>query len=194
MNTDKSLRNLSLLMARAVLGGTMAAHGAQKMFGAFDGSGLKGTTGMMESFGFTPGEPYARALAATELGSGALIALGAFGPVGPAMLLAVMYSAVELVHKPKGYFNTEGGFEMNAMFVVIAMLLATEGYGAYSFDGLFGLHERLGPTIGWAALLGGLGGALAMLSQRKPPSDAQAPHSHSSNTQTGEIESPVGAS
>ncbi len=193
MNTDKVFRNLSLLTARVALGGSIAAHGAQKMFGSFDGPGIDGVTQMMESFGFRPGEPYAQALAATELTSGALISMGALGPVGPAMLLSVMLSAVELVHKPKGFFNQNGGYELNIMFATIALLLANEGYGDYSFDALIGLHEKTGPTLGWLALAGGAATAISILSRRETPQQTQRqPDQQGRQTaETGETEAPA---
>jgi putative oxidoreductase len=41
-----------LLLLRVVVGGTMAAHGAQKLLGWFDGPGLGGVRKMLGSFGF----------------------------------------------------------------------------------------------------------------------------------------------
>ena len=41
-----------LLLLRVVVGGTMAAHGAQKLLGWFDGPGLTGVQGMLRNFGF----------------------------------------------------------------------------------------------------------------------------------------------
>ena len=38
-------RNLALLSGRLVLGGYLAAHGAQKLFGSFDGYGIEATSG-----------------------------------------------------------------------------------------------------------------------------------------------------
>jgi uncharacterized membrane protein YphA (DoxX/SURF4 family) len=46
--------NTALLILRLVLGTSMAAHGAQKLFGWFGGYGLKGTGGFFESIGFRP--------------------------------------------------------------------------------------------------------------------------------------------
>src|SRR5438105_2118415 len=44
---DRPAVNLSLLLIRITVGGIFAAHGAQKMFGAFDGPGLSNMVKMM---------------------------------------------------------------------------------------------------------------------------------------------------
>ena len=49
------------LAVRLLLGGYIAAHGAQKLFGWFGGHGLGGTGGFMESLGFRPGSSRSRA-------------------------------------------------------------------------------------------------------------------------------------
>jgi putative oxidoreductase len=189
MDIDKTLRDVALLVSRVTLGGTMLAHGAQKMFGIQGGPGIEGTAKMMHSLGFRPGERYAPLLAATEVTSGALMSLGAFGPVAPAMLLAVMLVAVETVHRPKGYFNANGGYEMNTMFVLTALLLANEGYGSYSIDEMLGLRAKMRPMHAWMAMLGGIAGALLILSQRtteEQPQQAPSRPGQGSRTQTTE--------
>jgi putative oxidoreductase len=167
MNIDKTLRDVAVLAARLTLGGTIAAHGAQKLFGAFDGPGPDKAAQMMHSLGMRPGDRYATMASATELTAGTLIGLGALGPIGPALLTAVMLVAIETVHRPKGYWNSEGGFEMNAMYLSLAVLLANHGYGAFSFDELTGLSKRIRPLHGWLAIAGAVAGALGVLSQRE---------------------------
>ncbi len=49
------MRDLGLTVMRGVTGGLMAGHGAQKLFGAFEGPGLQGTAGFMEMLGLRPG-------------------------------------------------------------------------------------------------------------------------------------------
>src|SRR5207249_10241889 len=44
-----------ILVLRLVVGLTLAAHGAQKLFGWFGGGGLTGTGGFLEQLGFVPG-------------------------------------------------------------------------------------------------------------------------------------------
>src|SRR5207245_5216835 len=43
------MRDLGLLVLRLTVGGLLAGHGAQKLFGWFGGFGLKGTAGWVES-------------------------------------------------------------------------------------------------------------------------------------------------
>ena len=82
--------DLAFLFARVMIGLLMAAHGAQKLFGWFGGHGLKATGDFMGKLGFQPARLFATAAALGEFTSGLLIALGLFGPVGPAILVAVM--------------------------------------------------------------------------------------------------------
>jgi putative oxidoreductase len=166
MNLDKTLRDLALLGARLALGGTMAAHGAQKMFGSFGGPGPEKAAQMMHSLGFRPGARHATTASAAELTSGTLIALGALGPIGPALLTSVMIVAIETVHRPKGYFASGGGYEMNVMYLALALMLANVGYGSLSFDELVGLAKHMRPGFAWLAIGGAVAAAIATLSQR----------------------------
>ena len=57
MNTDKSREGLTaldwaLLATRVLVGVVFAAHGAQKLFGAFGGHGLAGIVGMLGPVGY----------------------------------------------------------------------------------------------------------------------------------------------
>lgn len=166
MERDSAARDAAALVARAVVGGSIAAHGAQKLFGWFDGPGMKGTADMMKNLGFRPAHRYARAAALAELASGTLIALGALGPVGPATLASVMTTAVASVHLPKGYFNTSGGFEMNAMYAAAGLMLATNGYGRLSVDEALGLRDKLPPWLSLAAFFAGIGAGIATYARR----------------------------
>lgn len=73
------LRNISLLVLRLTLGGMLAGHGAQKLFGWFGGYGLKGTAGWLESLGMKPGNIWAAGASASEFGGGTLTTLGLSG-------------------------------------------------------------------------------------------------------------------
>src|ERR1700682_1124116 len=100
-----------LLVARLVFGTVMAAHGAQKLFGWFGGYGIAGTGGFFESVGFRPGRALALAAGIGETASGLLMALGLFGPIGPAVMLSVMVVASSL-HWSNGLFAMSNGIEL----------------------------------------------------------------------------------
>ena len=165
MKRENATRDAAALVARVVLGGSIAAHGAQKLFGWFGGPGIKGTTEMMKGLGFRPADRYALAAGTAELASGALIALGALGPVGPATLASVMSTAVASVHLPKGYFNQNGGFELNAMYAALGLMLA-EDYGRISVDQAMGLRGKYPSWLALAAFFGGIGAGVATYARR----------------------------
>jgi len=73
-------RDLALLSGRIVLGGYLAAHGAQKLFGSFDGYGIEATSAGFDSLGLKPGAFFARVAGVSELAGGALVALWVAGP------------------------------------------------------------------------------------------------------------------
>src|SRR5438093_4107152 len=104
-----AVADLGLLGMRLVVGGLLAGHGAQKLFGAFKGPGLKGTAGWLESIGLTPGSRWAPLAGASEFGGGVLTASGMLSPLGPITLLAPMAMATGKVHWGKPIWAMEGG-------------------------------------------------------------------------------------
>ncbi len=172
MHDDDSIRDVALLFARGVLGASIAAHGAQKLFGWFGGPGLEGATGFMKSLGFSDPAQAAKAGSITEIAAGTLIATGTFGPVGPALLCAVMTTAVATVHFKNGYWNTDQGFELNTMYALAAGLLALNGYGRLSVDRPLGLYKRRNSLVALIGLAAGVGGGIFMASQRGSQSES----------------------
>jgi putative oxidoreductase len=154
-----------LLLGRVVLGLLMAAHGSQKLLGWFGGYGIAGTGGFMESLGFRPGKFFAAAAGATEFAGGVLIALGLFGPLGPAMVISTMVVAIATVHWAHGPFAQNNGYELPLLYAVGAASLALIGYGAYSIDAL--LQLTWSETVIWAVLAVGVLGGLGNLLVRK---------------------------
>src|SRR5689334_8026662 len=128
-----------LFVARVVLGGLMAAHGAQKLFGWFGGYGIAGTGGFFEELGFRPGRAFAAAAGAAETIGGLLVALGFLGPIGPAAVLSVMIVAAIAVHWGHGVFATSNGVELPLLYAAGAAALALTGPGGYSLDAALGL-------------------------------------------------------
>jgi putative oxidoreductase len=159
-----------LLLIRVVLGGILAAHGSQKLFGWFGGHGLAGTGRWLESTGLRPGRVYAAVNGLAEFGGGALLVLGLLTPLGAAAVAGVMFVAIATVHWRNGFFNSAGGYEFNLLIVAAAIGLAFTGPGTISIDHLAG-WTLAGPVWGLAAL--GLSAAAAgsVLAMRKPRSE-----------------------
>src|SRR5437660_1748037 len=132
-------KDLGLLLIRVGVGATVAAHGAQKLFGWFGGGGLEGTASMFEKGGFNPAKQHAMAAGLTEAGAGTLLALGLATPAAGAALAGNMAVAGEL-HKPAGFFVTKGGFEYPMMLGITGAGLSLSGAGEFSVDRLLGFR------------------------------------------------------
>lgn len=134
------MKNMGLLIGRLVLGGFMAAHGAQKLFGWFEGPGLKGTHGFMENLGMRPGKVWGSMVAVGETSGGVMTALGLLNPLGPLNIMAAMTVATRRVHWKTPLWASAGGAELPATNFALAALLAVAGPGTYSLDRLIGLR------------------------------------------------------
>lgn len=164
MGNSNKARDLGLLGLRVTVGGTLAYHGAQKLFGAFGGHGIEGTAQFFESAGFAPGKPNAVAAGLGEL-SGAALALGVGTPLAAAGGVGAMIGASSL-HAANGFSATDGGFEYNLVLGAAAAALALTGPGKYSVDHLLGYRFNR-PTLAALALSGAVAGGLATVSRRR---------------------------
>jgi putative oxidoreductase len=161
------IRDIALLGARLAVGGGMAAHGAQKALGWFEGPGPENAGKMMHSLGFRPGKSYAELAAWNEIASGALIAAGLGGPVGPAMLISNMIVAQTTVHWPNGCFAQKGGIELGVLYGAAALAFAATDFGGVSMDAVIGTREKLrDPVLTTLVLAGAIAGALLILNGR----------------------------
>jgi len=134
---DSTARDLGLLALRVGVGGALVAHGAQKLFGWFGGSGLDQTGAMFEQLGFRPGKLNALAAGLGEAGGGALLVVGLGTPGASAAVAGTMIVASSM-HVDKGFFATKGGFEYPAVLGWSAAALALTGPGALSLDHVLG--------------------------------------------------------
>lgn len=156
----------ALLVLRLVVGGAFAAHGAQKLFGAFGGHGIEGTAGFFEQIGLRPGKLHAWAAATAESFGGLAIALGIVTPIPVAALIGVMTAAVLTVHLKNGFFNTNQGYELNLVLAAALFALAGIGAGAWSLDSALGI-DLTGAAWALGALgVGILGGLAAVIGGR----------------------------
>jgi len=164
---------IGLLILRLFVGLTLAAHGAQKLFGWFGGYGLAGTGGFLEQLGFFPGKRHALFAGLAELVGGLLLALGFATPLAATLIISVMFVAIATVHLKHGFFNHNQGYEYNLTLAVVALSIAIIGAGPLSVDAALGLQDA-GPVWGLAALLAGVGGGAVQLAGRKVPAPQKA--------------------
>jgi putative oxidoreductase len=157
-----------LLIARLIVGIAMAGHGSQKLFGWFGGHGPAGTGGFFEQLGWRPGALFAVAAGLAELGGGVLTALGLLNPIGPALVVMVMIVATLAVHRTKGFWAANGGWELNGAYIAASLAFAFAGPGAYSLDALIGFDALGTPVRVWIVLAIAVVLALGNVAVRRP--------------------------
>ena len=142
-----------MIVLRVVAGLALAAHGSQKLFGLFGGSGPTGTRTFFAGLGFRA--PLAMAFVAglSELGGGLLFAFGLLTPFAALAIAVVMLNAIASVHWKKGFFNSAGGFEYNLLIIATGVAVTAAGPGRFSLDHAFG----------WAGNISGPWWALAVV-------------------------------
>src|SRR5438067_8441894 len=142
-----------MILLRVVAGLALAAHGSQKLFGSFGGSGPAGTRKFFAGLGFRT--PLAMAFIAglSELGGGLLFAFGLLTPFAALAITIVMLNAIATVHWKKGFFNSAGGFEYNLLIIAAALAITANGPGRFSLD----------YVVGWAGSISGPWWALAIV-------------------------------
>ncbi len=158
--TELQTLGIGLLIARAIIGLLMAAHGTQKLFGWFGGVGLNVTGEFMTTIGFNQGRAFAAIASIVEITSGLLIALGSLGPVGPALMISVMIVAAMTVHWKNGLFAGKNGIEIPLLYASLALVFAVVGFGPYSLDAMLGIHNPWAPSFTWAVIAIGIAGGL----------------------------------
>ena len=146
------MRSLGVLIVRLVVGGLLAGHGAQKLFGWFGGAGLQGTSAWMESMDLRPGPAWARLAGGSELVGGLLTALGFLNPLGPIAAMGAMSVAWAKVHLGSPVWSTKGGAELPLTNLAVLSALTIAGPGRLSLDSLLGV--RIPRLFGLAALAG----------------------------------------
>ena len=148
---------LGLTVLRTVLGVLFIGHGTQKLFGWFEGQGLRDTGDSFDSIGLKPGRPQATTAGVSETVGGALIATGFMTPVGAALITGVMTQAIRSVHAGKGPWFDEGGWEYNVVLIATVFAIADLGPGDWSLDHAFDTRHA-GPLWATAALGAGVAG------------------------------------
>lgn len=131
---------LGLLIARVVIGLTLAAHGAQKLFGWFGGSGFSKQVNGMKGQGYKPAWLWAFFACLGEVGGGLSLAAGLLTPLGAAGIVGAMVMAIAKVHWKNGFWNGKRGIEFPLALLAVAVEFGIAGPGDYSLDALLNLH------------------------------------------------------
>lgn len=133
---DRPAVDFSLLVVRVIVGIIFAAHGAQKLFGAFGGPGLAAVVEMMGPLGYlvTVGELFGR------LG----LVVGFLTRFSAAALIVIMIGAIAMVHGKNGFFLSSNGFEFNLALIGLLVPILLAGPGKYSIGRALPLPRSAG--------------------------------------------------
>lgn len=130
----KTNNNLAPLALRLPVGIIFAAHGAQKLFGAFGGYGLEGTGQWMASIGLQPGYLMALLAGSAEFFGGVFILLGLLTRPTALVLAFTMLVAIVTVHLDNGLFMSNNGYEFGLALLAASVSLAFSGAGRLGLD------------------------------------------------------------
>jgi putative oxidoreductase len=159
------MTSIALFVIRAVVGGLLAGHGAQKLFGWFGGGGPEGTAMMLTALKVRPPERWAIVGGASEFVGGILTALGLLNPLGPFLAIGAMATATLTAHKDKPIWGTKGGAELPVTNIAALLAVALAGPGMVSLDAIFG--TRVPWWFSFLALAG-VGGGVALAIRPAP--------------------------
>ena len=131
------MTSLALLVLRVTVGGLLAGHGAQKLFGWFEGPGPEGATMFMASLKLQPARRWAFLAGISEFLGGSLAFLGLLNPVGPFLAIGSMATASLTAHAGKPIWSTKGGAELPVTNIAALAAIALAGPGWMSLDAIF---------------------------------------------------------
>ncbi|MEU8825498.1 DoxX family protein [Streptomyces sp. NPDC048636] len=141
--------DVGLLVLRLGIGLTVAARGAQHLFGWWGGLGIDKTAVAFEQFGYPAPKAMAVIAGLTETLGGLGLAIGLITPLAGAAVAGTMANAVAVAWE-LGFF---GGFEFPMLIGVGAAGLALTGAGRISVDALLPVLRSQRLIYGVAALV-----------------------------------------
>lgn len=162
----RGTQHLGLLVLRAGLGVVLGAHGLQKLFGWWGGSGVSGFRNSLTDVGYQHADILAYVSAGGELVAGVLLVLGLFTPLAAAGALAFLINGLLATisvrpHTRNFSFFLPEGHEYQITLIAMAAAVILCGPGRYGLDARRGWAHR--PFIGsFVALLGGIGAGIGV--------------------------------
>ena len=167
----------AVTLLRVVVGLTLAAHGAQKLFGWFGGSGLARFHQGFVRQGFKPGWLWVALVVLGEAGGGLSLALGLLTPLGAAGIFGAMFMATVKVNWKNGFFVGKGGYEYTLVLLTVAVAYGLMGPGLLSVDNQLGFALPEAPLFlvlaGVALVVDAIG--LVMTSRPAKATESPAP-------------------
>ena len=135
------------LVIRVGLGIIFVAHGSQKLFGIWGGSGLSATIDSFEKNMGIP--PFLTVLAvAAEFCGGVAVLIGLLTRFSSCALAIVMLVAIFEAHLQHGFFinwqlagGRGHGIEFNIALLAMSVGVLLSGPGKFSLDRLFGIER-----------------------------------------------------
>jgi putative oxidoreductase len=167
---------IAWLILQLVCGLTLAAHGAQKLFGWFDGSGFAKWEQGMRSQRLHPARFWAGMNVLGELGGGLSLAFGFLTPLGAAGIFGAMFMAMVKSHWKNGFFNSKRGIEFPLSLMAISTAIGLTGPREISLDHLFGIvlpYPWLFVVLAAVAVVVDI---IGIVISRPAPSAEPAPH------------------
>ena len=161
----RGTQDLGLLLIRLTLGVVFIAHGLQRAFGWWGGSGLDGLKDTITEAGYQHAGVLTYITAGALIGAGVFLVLGLFTPVAGAVALGFLVNSLlvmfESQRKTGGVFIFGAdGAEYLLTLTALAAAIVLAGPGRYGFDGGRGWARR--PFIGsFLALVLGIAGGVA---------------------------------
>ena len=129
----------AIALMRIVAGLLLVGHGAQKLFGAFGGPGIRGFAGWLGALGVPTPTAFAWFVGLCEFVGGLLFAVGLLSPIAALAISAVMLGAIVLAHWSKGMWVTNGGLEYPLVLLAIAAAVGLAGPGRYALEAVYGI-------------------------------------------------------
>src|SRR5438874_1763561 len=145
---DRPAVTFSLLVVRVIVGVIFAAHGAQKLFGAFGGPGL---SAMVQPPPNGMG-PLGYPVTIGEFFGGLGLIIGFLCRFSAASLILIMAGAIALVHGQNGFFLGHGpsdtlatsGFEYNLALIGLLLPILIAGPGSLAIGRMLPLPKSAG--------------------------------------------------
>lgn len=162
----RGTQHLGLLILRVGLGVVLGAHGLQKLFGWWGGSGVTAFRNSLSDVGYQHADILAYVGAGGEVVAGVLLVLGLFTPIAAAGALAFLINGLLATISARPHAHTlsyflPDGHEYQITLIVLAVAVILCGPGRYGLDAGRGWAHR--PFIGsFVALLAGIAAGIGV--------------------------------